>query len=82
MEQAWSMIRDYEKHCKDSGYFQSKRNRQSINVMFESINEQLKASFYNSDSVRSTLSDFNNKVINGQITPYAAAKHLLENYKK
>lgn len=82
MEQAGSMIRDYEKHCKDSGYFQSKRNRQSINVMFESINEQLKASFYNSDSVRSTLSDFNNKVINGQITPYAAAKHLLENYKK
>lgn len=82
MEQAWSMIRDYEKHCKDSGYFYSRRNHQSINIMYESINEQLKASFYNSDSVRNNLSEFNRKVINGQITPYTAAKFLLDSYKK
>ncbi len=82
MEQAWNMIQKYEVHAKNNGYFYKKRSRQSINVMHETILEQIKTQFYNAVGVKSSLPDIENDVLSGKITSYTAAKILLEQFNQ
>ena len=80
IEEAWTMICKYKQMCSNNGYFYSKRNYQALSVMYDTVNEQLKNRFYNSEVIRQASAGIEQDVISGKATSYAAAKLLLEKY--
>jgi len=78
----WNSILDYFEMTKETGFFQEKRNEQNQFWMMETINEQLKQNFYNQPEIISLLEQNKKAVQNNEISPFAAAQLLLNQYKK
>ncbi|MDR1763691.1 MAG: methylmalonyl Co-A mutase-associated GTPase MeaB [Dysgonamonadaceae bacterium] len=76
----WDMIDEYTAFTKGNGYFERKRNSQAKYWMYETINEQLKTRFYNSPIIENQLKAKELKVLNSEISSFAAANELLESY--
>lgn len=76
----WDMIYEYFAFVKDSGYFELKRAKQAKYWMYESINEQLKADFYQNPSVVEMLAGKEGEVLNQKTSPFVAAKQILDMY--
>jgi len=76
----WTMIDQYIDFVKKNGYFDHKRNEQAKYWMYETINQQLKESFYNDKAINSLLAENENMVLNGSKTSFVAAKYLLDTY--
>ena len=74
------MIFDYIDKVKENGYFQYRRNQQSKYWMYESINEQLRNSFFYSPHIKELLPEVENNVLIGKKTSFVAAQELLNNY--
>ena len=74
------MVYEYFDFVKDNGYFYYRRNEQSKYWMYESINEHLRANFYNNPLVQERLKDAERSVLAGERTSFAAANELLEMY--
>lgn len=78
----WDTIQKFHKVTSDNGYFSSNRNEQAKYWMYETINEQLKAGFYQDPKVKNELVEFENKVRNEEISSFVAARELLNKYYK
>jgi len=74
------MIYEYVDFVKANGYFDYRRNEQAKYWMYETINEQLKLSFYNNSMVQSMLSESEQSVLDGRQTSFVAAQELLDSY--
>jgi LAO/AO transport system kinase len=82
VKEIWDMIYEYINFVKDNGYFDYRRNEQSRYWMYESINEQLRDSFYNNQRIAQLLPEKERQVLNSDLTSFVAAKHLLDEYFK
>ncbi|MBR6589020.1 MAG: methylmalonyl Co-A mutase-associated GTPase MeaB [Bacteroidaceae bacterium] len=82
IKEIWDMVYEYIDFVKANGYFQYRRNEQAKYWMYESINEQLRNSFYNNPSIASMLSQKENEVLGGTLTSFTAAHQLLDTYFK
>lgn len=80
IKEVWDMIYQYFDFVKQNGYFDYRRNEQSKYWMYETINEQLRNSFYNNPSIEQRLVNEEQKVLRGEITSFTAAGRLLETY--
>ena len=80
IKEVWDMIYDYVDFVKQNGYFDHRRAEQAKYWMYESINEQLRNSFYNNDTIASLLSRAEQSVLDGRQTSFIAAKRLLDTY--
>jgi LAO/AO transport system kinase len=80
--EVWQTILDYFQMVKTNLYFQEKRKEQNQFWMMETINEQLKTSFYNHPAILTELDKNKKAVQNDEISPFAAAQLLLEKYFK
>lgn len=80
IKEIWDMVYGYIDFVKSNGYFDHRRNEQSKYWMYESINEQLKGSFYNNEKIQSLLQEKENLVLNAGLTSFVAAKELLDTY--
>ena len=76
----WDMIDRYFDHVRANGYFDERRRQQEKYWMYETINEQLRNSFYNRPGMETTLSEAERRVLTGQQTSFAAAGQLLDMY--
>lgn len=76
----WTMVYDFINFVKLNGYFDYRRNEQSKYWMYESINEQLRDSFYNDPVIDGMLAGQEQKVLSGNLTSFVAAKKLLDTY--
>ena len=74
------MIYQYFDFVRANGYFQFRRNEQSKWWMYESINEQLRNSFYNNPLIEQKLAEAEQTVLAGGKTSFAAANELLDLY--
>ena len=82
LEKIWEIISDYIKLTSENGFFRHKRSEQSKFWMYESINEQLKADFYVNSNMRPYILECEKKVLNAEISSFAAAKQLLDKYQR
>jgi len=82
ISEIWNTISDYFEMTKESGFFQEKRNEQNQFWMMETIDEQLKSNFYNQPEIIAQLKQIKKAVQNNEISPFAAAQFLLDEYKK
>jgi len=82
IKEIWDMVYEYIDFVKANGYFQYRRNEQAKYWMYESINEQLRNSFYNNPTIASMLGQKENEVLGGTVTSFTAAHQLLDTYFK
>ena len=71
------MINEYISLTKENAYFKQKRNKQNKYWLLSTIEEQLKANFYNNPLIKSELSKEIENLENGKTTPFIAAKKLI-----
>lgn len=82
IDQVWQIISEYFELVTTNGYFDVKRQNQNQFWMMETINEQLKNHFYSHPEISSLLEQNKKAVQNNELSPFAAAMHLLEKYFK
>lgn len=82
IDEVLGMVDDYIAFVKANGYFDRRRNEQSLYWMYESINERLKAAFYNRKDIQEELAVYEREVLSSQISSFAAASKILEFYNK
>ena len=80
IKEVWDMIYHYMDFVKANGYFQYRRNEQNKYWMYESINEQLRNSFYQNELISKMLETKERMILEGQQTSFIAAKQLLDIY--
>ena len=80
IKEIWEMIFEYIDFVKGNGYFEHRRNEQAKYWMYESINEQLRNSFYHNPTISDMLVASEKSVLEGQKTSFIAAKQLLDSY--
>ena len=78
----WKIIEDYMKLTKHTNYFYHRRNEQNKFWLLETINQHLKDDFYTNTVIKKELTATLKKVKDLKVTPFIAAKHLLELYHK
>lgn len=80
IEDIWNTILQYKDFTWLNGYFSERRKRQAKYWMYESINEQLKNSFYTNEKIAENLEILEHKVLNAEKSSFIAAKELLDMY--
>ena len=80
IQEVWEMVERYAGFVKNNGFFDFKRNSQSKYWMYESINEQLKNSFYQNEEIKQLLAESEQKVLSNELSSFIAAKKLLDKY--
>lgn len=80
IKEVWDMIYQYVDFVKQNGYFAYRRQQQARYWMYESINEQLKNSFYNNKVVQARLEAAEQAVLRGEKTSFVAAQELFDLY--
>lgn len=80
IQEIWDMVYEYYHFVQANGYFEHRRNEQAKYWMYETINEQLRDSFYNNRQIAEQLVREERQVLQGASTSFAAARRLLESY--
>lgn len=80
ISEIWEMVQRYIDFVKGNKYFDVKRNAQSKYWMYETINEHLKANFYQNPEIQNLLVESEKKVLSDELSSFIAAKNLLDKY--
>lgn len=78
--EVWDTVLEYIALTKHNGYFEKNRLEQSRYWMYETINQNLKDSFYYDPRIQKLLEKYEKKVLSGETTPFTPANALLEKY--
>lgn len=78
IENIWKIISDYFLLVKQNNYFELKRQNQNQFWMLETINEQIKNTFYQHPKVNTLLNIYKQRVKNNKLSPFTAAQELLK----
>lgn len=78
----WDLVQDYITKTKENGYFEDKRNRQAKHWMYDTITNQLTDHFYDNPAVKKQQQKIEQQVLDGELSSFKAAQHLLELYFK
>jgi LAO/AO transport system kinase len=78
----WAIVETYRQNMTEGNdYFRYKRNEQTVQSMYDSINQQLMDGFYRSTEVKAKIKEIEQKVLDGSLSAYAAAGLLLQLHK-
>lgn len=80
VEHIQNIINEYVELTKGNGYFNKKRNKQSIYILNEFVNRHLNQHFYHSPEIKPMIKDLEKKVASGEVSPYIAGQNLLRKY--
>ena len=78
--EVWDMIYRYFDFVKKNGYLEEKRRQQEKYWMYESINEHLKAHFYNNPVIEEMLAAKQKLVLEAKQSSFMAAADVLNYY--
>lgn len=78
----WEMVHQYIDFVKENGYFDQKRKEQAKYWMYETINEQLRNSFYRDPEIATLLTKLENDVLDNRKSSFIAAREALLTYYK
>ena len=81
IKEIWKTIAAYETHAKANGFWQRNRAEQAKSWMEETIEYALRDGFTNSPAVRKLLPVLESKVLDGSVSPFSAARKLLDAYR-
>ena len=78
--EVWDLVSQFLTLTKSNNYFNEKRIEQNQYWMLETIDEQLKNSFYNDPEIIVMLEESKRSLQNNEVSPFAAAQLLLNRY--
>jgi LAO/AO transport system kinase len=78
----WDMIEDFRQRMQQSGELENKRKLQARDWMWTLLMEDLKEMFLRDQKVEDLLAQVQEAVASGATTPSAAARRLLEAFKR
>ncbi len=76
----WEMILEFKTKMQAKGTFQSRRMSQEKHRMHNTITETLKERFYSDTIIEKMIKEAEDKLAKQKITPYQAARQLLDSY--
>ncbi|MBN2571276.1 MAG: methylmalonyl Co-A mutase-associated GTPase MeaB [Ignavibacteriales bacterium] len=82
VEDLWNLIQKFENKIKKSGIFYERRKQQSIDWMFDMINNEIKDKFYNNKEIKKELKNSIESIEKGNLLPTSAAQKLISLYFK
>lgn len=74
----WDVIKNFETKTKESGVFDERRNRQTVDWVFTMIEEYLKESFYRNPRVNEEIPGIKEQLLKKEVLPTTAAEKLLQ----
>ena len=74
----WKTIEDYLQLTQNGSYFGQKRQNQNLHWLHETIKQTLLERFFAKPEVIKTLPELEQKVLNGEVSAFAAAEDLLK----
>ncbi len=77
INEIWSLILKYVEITSKNGFFKENRTKQNEFWLLQTIEEQLKSSFYNNPIIKEALATQIQSVRDNKTTPFSAAKYLL-----
>lgn len=77
----WEIITQHREKTVANGWFEKKRKQQAKFWLTETVNNSVLSLFYNNTDIKSKLIKLEIDVIDGKISPFKAAKILLEKFK-
>ena len=80
IKEVWDMVYAYIDFVRQNGYFDHRRAEQAKYWMYESINENLRDSFYQNPTIKTMLKAEERSVLAGEKTSFVAAKQLFDTY--
>ncbi len=80
IKEFWDTVLKFVEITKTEGYFYENRKKQTVNWVFETIENELKMRFYNNKSIRQLIPQVKDKIINGELLPVNAVELLLRKY--
>ena len=80
IKEVWDMVYAYIDFVRQNGYFDHRRAEQAKYWMYESINENLRDSFYQNPTIETMLKAEERSVLAGEKTSFVAAKQLFDTY--
>jgi LAO/AO transport system kinase len=78
LDEILAQIEAYLTLTKANSYFERRRREQARYWMYETIDEALKDNFYHNPSVEAALAGYEQAVLSGKKSSFAAAKELLQ----
>jgi LAO/AO transport system kinase len=72
------MILSYQEMVQGNGFFESRRKEQALQAFTETVEESIRQKFYHDPNVASRLNSLQQEILSGNISPYAAARRLME----
>ncbi len=82
IDEVWTMIMNFVETMKEHDEFSSKRRLQTNDWMWSMVMDNLKDLFLQDPKVATTLDQVQAGIANGTTTPGAAARRLIENFKR
>ncbi|MFN8208137.1 MAG: methylmalonyl Co-A mutase-associated GTPase MeaB [Bacteroidales bacterium] len=76
----WELVQEYIQLTKKNNYFYRRRREQSHWWLKETISDSLNYNFYHDPQLREKLKDLKNLLEHNQISPFKAARELLDHY--
>ncbi|MFN3343979.1 MAG: methylmalonyl Co-A mutase-associated GTPase MeaB, partial [Flavobacteriales bacterium] len=82
IDKAWTIINEFRTLTLSNGWIERSRKEQNLFWLRTSIFNQLEYSFFHHPDIKSQLPDLEQKVADLSISPFEAAKKLLEIYRQ
>lgn len=82
MNTVWNIIEKYHSHAQLNGYFEARRKKQAVYWMDETINDSIKQLFFAKPEIKQAYLTYTERLDNGTITSYKAAKELMSLFAK
>jgi LAO/AO transport system kinase len=76
----WDKVESFREHTTANGYFNHRRNAQSTFWMHETIQDQMKQSFYHHPELKQKIKEFEQQVLENKMSSFVAAGELLKLY--
>ena len=84
LHHVWDKINEFVTHTKENGFFVNNRKIQSLNILTNTIKENLKSNFYNNRAISKLMDSYKQQISNpnksDNINPYEIAQLLLDKY--
>jgi len=81
IQNLWQAVLEHDALMKSNGWFQRIRRDQVKRWMQETIEWGLRDHFQNDPAVKGSLPGLEREVVDGRVSPFRAARRLLELYK-
>jgi LAO/AO transport system kinase len=80
IDEVWKFIEAYLKLVNANGYFELNRQKQSVQIMQETVNQKLIDHCHQNKEIKKFLESLKQDVLDQKISSYIAAQQLLEKY--